>query len=82
MAGGGIVEMVLPENLESDKRPRLLDVHAATQFLKDLGVSTATVNFVRNLMAQIGAIKIGKKYFISDRSILEWIARQERRRPR
>lgn len=62
--------------------PRLLDIKAAVAYLRDIGATAATTNFVRNLIntAQVPHIRIGKKFFVSREAIDTWIDKHERRR--
>lgn len=60
---------------------RLLDIKAAVAYLRDIGATAATVNFVRNLIntGQVAHIRIGKKFFISREAIDGWLDKHERR---
>jgi len=61
--------------------PSLLDVTAAVAYFKSVGARTATVNFVRSLIAagQLPHTKIGKAFYIQRADIDQWISRRAKR---
>lgn len=60
---------------------QLFDVHGAAGYLQALGAASATVNFIRNIVAtgEVPHVRIGKKFYVSRQSLDGWIARHERR---
>lgn len=60
---------------------RLFDIAGSVQYLRELGASTATPNFVRGLISAgaVPHLKIGKKFFVSKEALDVWLARAERR---
>ena len=60
---------------------RLFDVPAAVAFFQSLGAESASKNFVRSLITsgQLPHVRIGKRFFVSRESILNWISKNERR---
>jgi excisionase family DNA binding protein len=59
----------------------LYDVENATGYLRQLGASSVTVNFVRTLIStgQIPHLKMGKKFYVSKTALDAWISSHERR---
>jgi len=61
--------------------PTLLDVIAAVAYFKSIGAKTASVNFVRTLIAsgQLPYTQIGKAFYVSRSDIEQWISRRAKR---
>jgi len=61
--------------------PRLFDIGAAVNYLREIGATAATKNFVRGLIAtgQINHIRIGRKYYVSREALDTWIVKRQRR---
>jgi excisionase family DNA binding protein len=61
--------------------PRLFDLTGSVAYFHQVGAQAATRNFVRELVVTgaIPHIKIGRKYYLSQKSIDEWIERSNRR---
>jgi excisionase family DNA binding protein len=61
--------------------PRLFDIPAAVEYLKSIGASGATKNWIRTLIADGGlpAVKVGKKFVVSKTALDAWLSRNERR---
>jgi excisionase family DNA binding protein len=60
---------------------RLFDVHAAAQYLREIGAGAATVGFVRGLISagEVPHLRIGKKFYVSRAALDRWIEQRERR---
>jgi len=60
---------------------RLFDIEAAVQYLRSVGATAATKNFVRGLIAsgQIAHLRVSKKFYVSRESLDAWITKHERR---
>jgi excisionase family DNA binding protein len=60
---------------------RLFDLAGSVAYFKQVGAEAATHNFVRELVVTgaIPHLKIGRKYYLSQKSIDEWIERNNRR---
>jgi excisionase family DNA binding protein len=60
---------------------KLFDIGGCAQHFRDLGAKGATPWFVRGLIArgELKYIRIGKKFYISERAIDAWLDRAERR---
>jgi excisionase family DNA binding protein len=65
----------------TNEAQKLFDVQAAAAYLREIGASSASVNFVRTIIArgQLPHIRIGKKFFVSREAIDRWIQNRERR---
>lgn len=59
--------------------PQLLDVKSACDYMKSIGVSSATINSTRTIFAQIPHIRIGKRFFVSRENLDGWISNRQRR---
>jgi hypothetical protein len=59
--------------------PQLLDVKAACDYLKSIGVSAATINSTRVIFGQVPHIRIGKRFYVSKENIDAWLANRQRR---
>lgn len=59
----------------------LFDISAATDYLRGLGATGATRNFVRGLICsgQVAHVRIGKKFYVSRQALNTWLAKHERR---
>jgi hypothetical protein len=68
--------------MAEEQQQRLFDIAAAVAYLREIGATSATPNFVRSLITtcQIPHIKIGKKFFLSRASMDAWLSSHERRR--
>jgi excisionase family DNA binding protein len=64
----------------SDDR-KLFDVQAAAEYLRSIGASSVTINFVRGLISsgQVPHIRIGKKFYLSRQQLDLWLEKHERR---
>lgn len=60
---------------------RLFDVNDAVGYLRSIGATAATKNFVRGLICsgQIAHARIGKKFYVSRESLDAWILKAQRR---
>jgi hypothetical protein len=69
-----------PETVSLDGR-RLFDILAAVAYLRSLGATSATTNFVRGLIGrgEIPHLKISKKFYVKKGSLDRWIETRERR---
>jgi hypothetical protein len=59
----------------------LFDILATVAYLKSIGASAATPNFVRTLIssAQVPHVRIGKKFYLSKTALDHWLVTRERR---
>jgi len=60
--------------------PRVLfNVSGVVARLRELGADSATENFVRNLITngEIGFVRIGRSYYVSQNSIDAWLKSRE-----
>jgi hypothetical protein len=64
--------------ISSDQR--LFDIRAAVEYLRGIGATSATPNFIRRIIAtgEVPHLKIGKKPFVSRVSLDGWLQRHER----
>jgi excisionase family DNA binding protein len=69
----------MPDETKLDQR--LFDIPAAVEYLKSIGASGATANWVRTLIAEGGLprVKVGKKFVVSKAALDGWLDRHERR---
>lgn len=60
---------------------RLFDIVGAVEYLRSVGATSATVNFVRSLISagQIAYLRIGRKFFVTRASLDKWLGHHERR---
>jgi excisionase family DNA binding protein len=60
---------------------RLFDIAGARTYLQGIGATSATLNFVRNLISsgQVPHIRIGKKFYVSRAALDSWLISRERR---
>lgn len=60
---------------------KLFDINAAVEYLRSIGATGVTKSSVRSLIATGGlpTIKLGRKFYITRTSLLEWLSRHERR---
>ena len=59
--------------------PQLFDVKTATDYLRSIGVSGATINSTRAIFSQLPILKIGKRFYASRESLDSWIANRQRK---
>jgi len=61
---------------------RLFDIIAAVDYLRSIGATAATKNFVRGLICTgaVAHVKISKKFYVSREALDTWIERQEKRK--
>lgn len=57
---------------------RLFDIASAAEYLRGIGATAATKNFIRRLInsGQIPHLRIGKKFYCTRESLDVWIARK------
>jgi len=60
---------------------RLFDIGAAVAYLREIGATAATPNFVRAIIGrgEVAHLKIGKKFFVSREALDGWLQKHERR---
>jgi len=65
----------------SSETPKLFDVRGAAEYFRSIGAGSATMNFVRTIIAsgQLPHIRIGKKFFVAREAIDRWIENRQRR---
>lgn len=73
--------MAILSTLDAGQGQRLFDIVAAVEYLRSIGATAATKNFVRGLIStgQIPFEKIGKKFYVSREAIDGWITTHQRR---
>jgi hypothetical protein len=66
-----------PENVER----RLYSIPDAVEYLRSIGATAATPNFVRNLISSsaVPHIRIGKKFYITRVALDGWLTSRERK---
>lgn len=62
-------------------RCRLFDLRAAVAYLRSIGASSATMNFIRGIVAsgEVPHVRVGKKYLVLRSSLDRWIETHQRR---
>lgn len=65
---------------ELNSSRQLFDVSAACEYLKSIGVTSATISSTRMIFAQVPHVKIGKRFYASRESLDSWIANHQRRK--
>ena len=70
-----------PALLANTNGQQLFDILASVTYLRSLGATAATSNFVRSLIAssQVPHLRIGKKFYLSKTSLDHWLVTRERR---
>ena len=65
----------------SPETPRLFDIVAAVEYLRTIGATAATKNFVRRLIGtgQVAHLRIGKKFYLTREALDAWIVKRQRR---
>ncbi|MGC1416880.1 MAG: helix-turn-helix domain-containing protein [Candidatus Acidiferrum sp.] len=65
----------------SGETPQLFDISAAAEYLRSVGATGATKNFIRGLICtgQVAHVRIGKKFYLSRQALNAWLAKHERR---
>lgn len=60
---------------------RVFDLPAGVEYLKSIGATAATNNFLRSLIAssQIAHLRIGRRFYVSKAALDHWISTRERR---
>jgi hypothetical protein len=73
------IEMAVAEGKLA--KQEFLDVNDAVTYLRDLGARAASLTFVRGLIArrEVSFKKIGKRFYIRQSSLRDWLSRRERR---
>ncbi len=63
------------------KDQRLYDIAGAVEYLRNIGATAATPNFMRGIIGrgEVPHLKIGKKFFVSRESLDSWLQKHERR---
>jgi hypothetical protein len=69
-----------PSPIPSESR-RLFDIAGAVEYLRGLGATTTTKNFLRGLICtgQLPRLRIGKAFYVSREALDSWLAKHERR---
>lgn len=73
--------MAAQTQVETQAR-RLFDIAAAVEYLRSIGATSVTANFVRTLIGtgQVKHVRMGKKFFVTREALDAWIENHERRR--
>jgi hypothetical protein len=60
---------------------RLFTVEASAEYLRSIGATSVTVNFVRALISscQVPHIQMGKRFYVTRAALDAWLTRGERR---
>jgi len=61
---------------------RLFDIHAAAQYLQNIGATGVTPSTIRRLLnsGDLPCLKIGKRFYLSKAALESWLLKHEKRR--
>ena len=61
---------------------RLFDIAGAVDYLRSIGATAATRNFVRAIIGrgEVAHVRVGRKFFITRDALDNWIVRREKKR--
>ena len=70
------------ETNKEPRVPRLFDIQASVAYLRELGASSVTVNFIRTLInnGELPHVRMGRKFYCSRESLDRWIVNHEHRK--
>jgi excisionase family DNA binding protein len=68
--------------MTSSSDHRLFDIHAAAQYLQNIGATGVTPWTIRRLLnsGDVPCLKIGKRFYLSKAALDSWLLKNERRR--